>query len=315
VANAHCCSSCCLLITYLLMFLQIAAFSAELEPEAVWLKGLYTSSHASDWKQAVAGSSGEWQPSKSSDRKMFIATAAASSIPIAGGIYAGVLLAFLTVMFLVSIYAVFMAIPEEAGSYIFVEPKFLILLNGLLVMMSTYGVSNSYLYCYCNGCFSTSVLCILFSLFSVVTCLLDLGVSLVIPKNLYAVCRLGINVVLAAVPAFAALLTDGTPGMFLVASWILVVIAACTSTLEYLLFESDPAKDPAEDVPVADVVSSPPPADVAPPAAITPVPAANGEASNLFKQLTIPMREAWVLSTPARSGSSSRSTATKHHAA
>jgi hypothetical protein len=286
----------------------------------VWQKGAYTSSHASDWKQAVVGSSGEWQPASPTERNLFKAIPVVSgSLPIAGGVFGGVLLAFLVVMFLISIYAVFMAMPDGAGSYIFIEPKFVTLLNGLLVVVGTYGVSNSFLHCHCESCLSTSFLCILFSLFALATCVLDLGVGLLLPRSMYPLCRVASSILLAAVPPFASLLAEGTPGMFQMASWVLAAVAVGTSGVEYILFQTEPpqqekdadeSKEEQQKDTVEDAAAS------APVAVISDLPkkeaAVSVVESNMFKQLAGPMRDSWVMQ---KANSSRHSGSAKHHAA
>lgn len=228
-ANAHCCASFALLLAYVLMFVQITALPGDLtggEEETYVIGGKsFKGTHLNEWMQAVVGGGID----------------NGSVIPIAGSIYAGLLMAFLALMFLISIYAVFTALPEETASYIFLEPRFLVLLSGMMTLLSAYSVKNSFLYCYCeqeSNCWSTTILCIMFALFSGLICFLDLLLGLVLPQKVYAVCRLSTLIIGAAAPAVAAVIVDQVPNMFRMAAWATSILAVLGSFLEYAFFKT-----------------------------------------------------------------------------
>ena len=136
------------------------------------------------------GSTGEWILRS---KNVYEANNNAAYMPLAGSLYSGIILALLLLMFFVGIYACFMSFPipdEEDGekedrkmvSFIFMDPKFLVLLNSTIVLTAAFGISNSFLHCICSQCTPPAVLCVLYALFAVATCWVDLGIcALVLP--------------------------------------------------------------------------------------------------------------------------------------
>lgn len=65
-----------------------------------------------------------------------------SSIPFMGGIFSGVVLAYMVVCELLAIYMCFVSVPEGGSTYVFLEPRGLIVANGLISMGCSYGVDT-----------------------------------------------------------------------------------------------------------------------------------------------------------------------------
>ena len=257
IANAHCCASCALFVLYLLLFLQVAAFWDQLDTSTKLQRGpSYTSTQLNDWRQAIVGTSGEWQ-ALPGNKNMFQAIPPSQGLPIAGSLYSGIIIAYLLVMFFVAVYASFMAMPEEASSYMFFEPKFLIMLNAMLVMTAGYAVKSCFVYCYCSGdgCFSPATLCVLFSLFAAITSFADVLVGLMIPERWYSLGKLVVMAVMAIIPAFASVIVQGISSMFRATAWMLCILSLAIAGLEYWLHLQNPetpaASSTEQDVPVA----------------------------------------------------------------
>lgn len=237
-ANAHCCASCAGFLLYLLFFLQVAAFSDQLLSVPARRSAVYVSStNLNDWRQAIVGSSGEWQPGPGNT----MTAAPSSSLPLAGSLYAGILLAFLLVMLFVSIYAAFMATPEGESCYLFLEPRFLIIFNGMLVMLAGYSVRSVYGFCFCSGsgaaaCWPPAVLCVLFSLFCLAVCWLDMLIGLLLPARLFQLCKFGVLLVFCLVAPLASVIISEVPTMFKIVSWILGICSVGIVSLDYLLY-------------------------------------------------------------------------------
>ena len=257
-ANAHCCASCALFVLQLLLFLQVAAFPDQLQPSVNLSRGsqYVSTTQLNDWRQAIVGSSGEWQPVPGV--KNAYSASPVSGLPIAGSLYNGILLALLLVLFFVSIYAAFMATPHEATTLMFFDPRFMILLNVLLVMVASYSVKHGFVYCYCGkACLSSTALCILFALFTVLACWLDLLVALAVPTRfIYGISKLVILAVLALLPAFASVIIQGVPPMFKVFSWVLAVISVLGMGIDFWIHQYTEPKKIQEDVVVEDVPSA-----------------------------------------------------------
>lgn len=293
IANAQCCASCALLLLYLLMFLQVAALSADLDSDSTYQRGAYESTHASDWKQAVVGSAGEWQP-VAGMKNMFRASAP-EALPLIGSIYGGILMAFLLVMFFVSIYAVFMAMPESTHSYIFLEARFLILLGGVVVLVGEYAVPNAFVHCYCeaeDGCFSPAVLCMLFAIFAALVCFLDIIIALLIPASLYSICRLGVNLIFAMVAPFSSIILQRIPNALRIAAWVIAAAAVLMGVLEYVFLSPNNSREeePAISLPAQEAEE--PSLPVHQQLLEKKLPQKN---IAMFQQLAGPMRDAWII--------------------
>lgn len=78
-------------------------------------------------------------------------------------------MAFLVVCFLLSIYMCYMATPEGASSYMFFEPRALVVANGIVTFSSTHTVEQNF--AYCNGDVVGPT--ILFFLFCCMVCWVD----------------------------------------------------------------------------------------------------------------------------------------------
>ncbi len=84
-------------------------------------------------------------------------------------------MAFLVVCFLLSIYMSYMATPEGASSYMFFEPRALVVANGIVTFSSTHTVEQNFAYCNRDVVGPT----ILFFLFCCMVCWVDAIVLLV----------------------------------------------------------------------------------------------------------------------------------------
>lgn len=230
-ADAHCCASMAVFLVYLMLFLQVSAFPSNLNTQSKVQRGVYVSLQLNDWKQAVVGTSGEWQ-SLGVGGSALVTARLDASLPIAGSIFAGVLLGFLLLMLFISIYACFMAMPEAHWSYLFLEPRFLIILNAALVMLAKYAVQNSFVYCYCPGCMSPAVLCLLFSIFALATCWADI-IFIGFSKSLYKTCRMILLLVMGIIPAFASLIMNLTI-LFKVLAWVVCIASSIISVVDYM---------------------------------------------------------------------------------
>lgn len=126
VGNAHCCSSALLLLLHLSMFLQAAVYGESQLNSSTWIQrsNSYFGTQQADWMHAVVGASGGWIFSR--DREAYVVPSSPVVAPFMGSIYSGIVLAYLSLMFLVSIYISYMATPEMASSYLFMEPRYLL---------------------------------------------------------------------------------------------------------------------------------------------------------------------------------------------
>jgi hypothetical protein len=243
-ADAHCCASMAVFLIYITLFLQVASFPNDLNTKTKVQRGMYISLEVNDWKQAVIGTTGEWQVQQAVGG--LVVARGDASLPIAGSIFAGVLLGFLLLMLLIGVYACFMAMPESHWSYIFLEPRFLIMLNAALVMMAEYAVQNSFVHCYCPGCIQPAVLCVLFALFSIVTCWADL-IFLGLKESLFKVCKMALLLAMGIIPAFASVIVNVTL-LFKVLAWVICIISSIMSVVDYIFASSSSsssAKQPA----------------------------------------------------------------------
>ena len=91
------------------------------------------------------------------------------SLPIAGSIFSAIVLAFLCTSVLISVYMAFMAVPEGASTYVFMEPRGLILMNGLVAFGTTQSVEKNFARCSNDAAGATFV----FALFCLLACWLD----------------------------------------------------------------------------------------------------------------------------------------------
>lgn len=64
-----------------------------------------------------------------------------------GSLFSGIVLAYLTIMFLVSIYLSYMATPESVSSYLFMEPRFLVIATGFFGFGVAQMVASSFSSC------------------------------------------------------------------------------------------------------------------------------------------------------------------------
>lgn len=103
------------------------------------------------------------------EQEQALFAADARVLPFMGSIFTGAVLAFACICTLLSIYMSFVAVPEGASSYIFMEPRGLIVMNGLLVFGSTHGVETIFSVC-SNSVAGDSVV---FALFCLLACWLD----------------------------------------------------------------------------------------------------------------------------------------------
>lgn len=300
-ANAHCCGSSTLFLLHLLIFLQVATFGDQLQPSLQQQRGpSHSSTFLNEWIQAVVGTAGQWQMVPSS-KNSFVAVPT-SGLPITGSIFVGILIAFLLVMLFVSMYACFMAVPENAWTYLFFEPRNLVVLNALVVMTSAYSVRNAFVGCHCTeACFSPAVLCVLFTIFAVMVCWLDILIALALPIQYVLWIKLVVILLLAAVPPLACLILKDTTPLFKITAWIIGTASFLVTVLDFL-FARHNEKNPESQA--ASESSAPTAVDKA--AAV--VPPANTVA-NFGSQVKLP----WLL--PTSSNNSTANYNNKQHAA
>ena len=102
-------------------------------------------------------------------------SADASSVPLFGSIFAGVVMAFLVTCLLLSIYMAYMATPEGASSYMFFEPRGLIVSNGIVTFASTHTIEQNFASCSSDAAGATAT----FVLFCCMACWLDALVDVI----------------------------------------------------------------------------------------------------------------------------------------
>lgn len=168
VGNAHCCSSALLLLLHLCMFLQISVFGWQLDAtSALPRTNGYISTQQADWMHAVVGASGGWIFSR--DRNAYVVPASPVVAPFMGSIYSGIVLAYLSIMFLVSIYISYMATPDMASSYLFLEPRFLVVCSGFLAFGVGQSISGTF-----GTCSDPAASIAGFAAFVAATCFFDI---------------------------------------------------------------------------------------------------------------------------------------------
>ncbi len=89
--------------------------------------------------------------------------------PLAGSIFAGLVLAHLSIVFLLSVYMSLVALPEGETSYGIFEPRGLIIINGLVTICSAQGVEKYFAHCHAD----VPGFSVLFLIFCLTTCWLD----------------------------------------------------------------------------------------------------------------------------------------------
>ena len=136
IANANCCASALLLIVHLSAFLQ-----------AMTIGNSEDQLQKKNWVGAAIGTS--------------------SNPMIMGSIYSGIVLAYLTIMLLISIYMSYVATPDSVASYLFMEPRFLVIATAFLGFGLSQLVASS---CATNPIGSITG----FSLFAATACWFDL---------------------------------------------------------------------------------------------------------------------------------------------
>ena len=201
IANANCCAAFLLLLIYLAPFLQAAAFPAQLSSSAeeeMQHASSYASFQRIDWTHAFIGaSSSGWVFSK--ERNLYLPTATSiTAVPIMGSIYAGIVLAYLTIMFLVSIYMSYVATPISVSSYLFMDPRFLVIATGFLGFGLGQMVSSVF-----ASCTNPAGSIIGFSCFVTATCWFDLATMALLrtPRSRSLAKWAGLQI-LAIVPLF-----------------------------------------------------------------------------------------------------------------
>lgn len=229
-ANAYCTGVVSLLLVFCAMFFQATSGSGldsaieQRESSAASSQSssnnntYYDSSQKLDWMQATLGSSG-WQKQMRGEQQFYYA-ADASKPPLFGSIFAGAVIAFLLVSTLLSIYMSYMATPEGAATYMFLDPRGLIVTNGIVTFASTYTVEKHFARCMHAGDVGTAST--LFALYCLSVCWLD-GVVKIVQENMMAsstdesaaaatvmifrVVRYAVLQIMAAVPVIGLLAT------------------------------------------------------------------------------------------------------------
>lgn len=227
IANAHCCSSALLLLLYLVPFLQVAAFSQELAGDEITVvnSNTYITSQRVNWMHSMVGASGGWV--FSAEKRAYVS--ASATLPVMGSLYSGIVLAYLAVMFLVSIYLSYMATPETVASYLFMEPRFLVVATGFLGFGISQMVSGSFASC------EDPVTSILgFAAFVAATCWFDIVVHFcsVGPKARSLFKWVGLQI-LAVVPVFFIISGD-VPGTVKIACGVLCASATVSNAVDVI---------------------------------------------------------------------------------
>ena len=137
----------------------------------------------------------------------------AAWLPFAGSLFAGFMAAFLLICVLLSVYTSYMAMPEGSSSWVLLDPRGLMVTNGLVVFSSTYAVEKQFAYCISDAAASAS----LFALYCILACWLDAVVDLVqdrfFPpssgndKRIFQVARYSLMQGMALVPLIGLLIT------------------------------------------------------------------------------------------------------------
>ena len=224
IANVHCCSSALLLLLCLVPFLQVAAFGNELSSEEIVGSSKYATSQRVNWMHAFVGSSGGWVLSV--EKKLFVS--AGTTLPVMGSLYSGIILAYLTIMFLVSIYLSYMATPESVASYLFMEPRFLVVATGFFGFGVAQLVSNTF----SSSCADPAAASAGFAAFVVTTCWFDLVAHFCSagPKVRSVVKWLGLQV-LAIVPVFFTISGD-VPGTIRATCGVFCALATVSNAID-----------------------------------------------------------------------------------
>lgn len=143
VANTHCCSSALLLLLFVAIFLQATAFAGQLD-SSLNLKrsnGVYVTSQQADWVYSIVGASGGWIFSADRESKIPLQPV---TVPFMGSMYGGMVMGYLGMNFLLSVYISYMSTPDSASSYLFMEPRFLVMAGGFLGMGTGQTVAGTY---------------------------------------------------------------------------------------------------------------------------------------------------------------------------
>jgi hypothetical protein len=231
IANVHCCSSALLLLLSLVPFLQVAAFGNELSSDEIVQPGAssssssrYATSQRVNWMHAIVGASGGWV--FSAERKLFVS--AGTTLPVMGSLYSGIVLAYLTIMFLVSIYLSYMATPESVSSYLFMEPRFLVVATGFFGFGVAQLVSNTF----SSSCADPAAASAGFAAFVLATCWFDLVAHFCSagPKVRSLVKWLGLQV-LAIVPVFFVISGD-VPGTIRATCGVFCALATVSNAID-----------------------------------------------------------------------------------
>ena len=167
VANAYCSSAGLLFFVFVALFTQATSFSGQLDASlSLQRSNMVVSSQQAEWVYAVAGASGGWviSPDKVSRIPLQPVT-----VPFMGSIYGGMVMGYVGMVFLLSIYISYMATPDSASSYLFMEPRFLVIASGFLGFGTGQAVSNVY-----GGCADPAEHAVGFSCFVVVAAFFDL---------------------------------------------------------------------------------------------------------------------------------------------
>ena len=98
------------------------------------------------------------------------ATESTNALPLVGSAFSGAVLAFLLLSFLLSLFLVLTAMPEGSSSYLFLEPRGLIVINGMVAFTSSQGVGQQFARCNWAGVAGSTVI---FLLFCLMACWLD----------------------------------------------------------------------------------------------------------------------------------------------
>lgn len=169
IANAYCCAAALLLFLYLALFLQCSAFSEQLDASLSLQRkeGALSSSQRADWVYACIGASAGWIFSPT-DRQTRIPVQPVTT-PFMGSIFCGMAMGYMGTMFLLSLYISYMATPESASSFLFLEPRFLVIASGFLGFGVGPAIAGSY-----AGCTDPAGAIVGFSCFAVAACFFDL---------------------------------------------------------------------------------------------------------------------------------------------
>lgn len=224
IANAYCCSAALIFFVFAAVFLQATTFSGQLEATPKLQRpNLYTSSQRAEWIHAVAGASGGWVYSADKTQKVPLQPVSA---PFMGSIYGGMAMGYMGIMFLLSVYISYMATPDSASSYLFLEPRFLAIASGFLGFGTGQTVTGVF-----GGCGDPTGSIVGFSCFVAAAAFFDLLFVQLVDERIYMYLKWAGIQTMAIVPLFF-FLSGEVPGVIQSCCGILVAAATVANGVD-----------------------------------------------------------------------------------